>query len=173
VFGLHEKITKGENAFVVGIRQRPVAIAGFRPDSCGSGQILSDPGHFGRISDRIHPDQWPDPSKSGQIQLDSGHFGQIGPNFGQFQSESGPWAFGDGGRMSPDSDAGCIPMFECCRILVPLGFRRSTNVGFRESDIKHAWKKNKEFNFGIITKSFTVKQKMIFVDHYFRPYQIL
>jgi hypothetical protein len=127
----------------------------------------------GRISDRIHPDQWPDPSKSGQIQLDSGHFGQIGPDFGQFQPESGPPAFGDGGRMSPDSDAGCIPMFECCRILVPLGFRRSTNVGFRESDIKHAWKKNKEFNFGIITKSFTVKQKMIFVDHYFRPYQIL
>jgi hypothetical protein len=64
VFGSHEKITKRKNqslANVAGIRQRPVAVAGFRrksltgfrPESSGSGLIngqnLPDPGRFGQI----------------------------------------------------------------------------------------------------------------------------
>jgi hypothetical protein len=63
------------------------------------------------------------------------------------------------------------------------GFRQLTIAGFRQSDIKHACK-DQEFNFGKrftvfktvnrflkIKEAFMVKPKMIFVDHYFRPYQ--
>jgi hypothetical protein len=85
-----------------------------------------------------------------------------------------------------------ILVAECCWILVPPGFcigsggtriRRSTIAGFRQSDIKHACK-DQEFHFGKrftvfktvnhfpkIKEAFTAKPKMIFVDHYFRPYQ--
>jgi hypothetical protein len=52
-FGLHEKITKCENQSLANapeIRQRPVVVAGFRRASLvGSGHILSDPAHLGRI----------------------------------------------------------------------------------------------------------------------------
>jgi len=71
--------------------------------------------------------------------------------------------------MLPDSDA--------------AWFRRPTIVGFRQSDIKRACK-DKEFNFGKrftvfktvnhfskIKEGFTIKLKITFVDHYFRPYQ--
>jgi hypothetical protein len=61
-FGTHEKITKGENAIVAGIRQHLVAVVGFRraclagssqtpPDPAGSMdgfvQVRPDPSHFG------------------------------------------------------------------------------------------------------------------------------
>jgi hypothetical protein len=62
-------------------------------------------------------------------------------------------------------------------------FERPTIVGFRQSDIKRAFK-DEEYNFGKrftvlksvnrfpkIKEGFTVKPKMIFVDRYFRPYQ--
>jgi len=71
MFGSHEKITKRENATVVGIWQRPVAVAGFRR-AClaGSGQIWLDSGqilpesglpasgHGGRMSPEVL--WWPD-----------------------------------------------------------------------------------------------------------------
>jgi hypothetical protein len=113
------------------------------------------------------------------------------PNFGehiwsdpgQIRPESGPPASCDDGRMSPDSGAGNILVAGCCRIPVQPGFRRSTIVRFRQSDIKRACKEE-EFNFrkrfivfktvnrfSKIKEGFTVKSKIIFVDHYFRPYQ--
>jgi hypothetical protein len=63
--------------------------------------------------------------------------------------------------MSLNSGTGSIPVAGCCRILALPGFRRPTIAGFRQSNIKHACK----------DEEFTVKPKMIFVDHYFRPYQ--
>jgi hypothetical protein len=84
--------------------------------------------------------------------------------------------------MLPDSGAGNTLGAKCCRIPVLPEFRRPTNVGFRQSDNKRACK-DEEFNFEKrftvfktvnrfpkIKKGFTVKQKMIFVDNYFRPY---
>jgi hypothetical protein len=73
----------------------------------------------------------------------------------------------------------------CCRIPVPPGFQRSTIAGFWQSDIKLACKDEKynfEKRFTVfktvnrfpkIKEAFTVKPKIIFVDHYFRPYQTL
>jgi hypothetical protein len=65
---------------------------------------------------------------------------------------------------------------------MPPKFRRPTIAGFRQSDIKRAYK-DKEFNFEKrftafkivnrfpkIKEGFTVKPKMIFVDYYFHPY---
>jgi hypothetical protein len=96
-FGSHKKITKGENATVVGIRQRPVAVVGFRqarlagsgqncrtpPDPVKSCQILAILVKSGWISGRIHPNPagsrpfWPDSvgsmAGSGQIWPDSGN----------------------------------------------------------------------------------------------------
>jgi hypothetical protein len=85
--------------------------------------------------------------------------------------------------MSSDSGAGNIPVTGCCWISVPLGFQRPTIAGLRQSDIKRACN-DEEFNFGKrftvfktvnrfpkIKEGFTVKPKMIFVDHYFRLYQ--
>jgi hypothetical protein len=96
-----------------------------------------------------------------------------------------PTGTGDGGRMSPDSGACSIPVAGCCRIPVLPGFRRLTTARFRQSDIKCACK-DEEFNFEKqftvlktvnsfpkIKKCFTVKPKMIFIDHYFRPSQTL
>jgi len=64
------------------------------------------------------------------------------------------------------------------------GFGRPTITRFGQSDIKHACN-DKEYNFGKrftvlkpvnrfpkIKEAFTVKTKIVFVDHYFRPYQI-
>jgi hypothetical protein len=76
-FGSHEKITKRENAAVAGIRQRPIAVAGFR-GACLAGFLL-------------------DSFDSCQIRPDSGHFGQI--RLYQWP-ESGLPASGDGGRIS-------------------------------------------------------------------------
>jgi hypothetical protein len=85
--------------------------------------------------------------------------------------------------MSPDFGIGSILVAGCCRISVPPEFRRPTIAGFRQSNIKRACK-NEEFNFGKqftlfktvnrfpkIKEAFTVKPKMIFVDHYFCFYQ--
>jgi hypothetical protein len=59
------------------------------------------------------------------------------------------------------------------------GFGLPTIAGFGQSDIKCACK-DEEYNFGKtvnhfpkIKEGFTVKLKMVFVDHYFRPYQTL
>jgi hypothetical protein len=61
-------------------------------------------------------------------------------------------------------------------------FWRPTIAGFRQLDIKRACK-DEEFNFrkrftvlnrfSKIKEAFTVRLKMIFVDHYFRLYQTL
>jgi hypothetical protein len=136
---MHEKITKSKNATVAGIRQLPVAVAGFWR-TC-----LAESGYF--------------------------------------RSESGPPASREDGRKSPEFGAVSIPVAGCCRIPAPPGFRQPIIAGFLQSDIKHAYK-DQEFNFGKrftvfktinrfpkIKKVFTVKPKMIFVDHYFRPYQ--
>jgi hypothetical protein len=81
--------------------------------------------------------------------------------------------------------AGCllIPGPGCCRISVPPGFRQPTIARFGQSDIKRACN-DKEYNFrkrftvfktvnrfSKIKEAFTVKPKMVFVDHYFHPYQ--
>jgi hypothetical protein len=88
--------------------------------------------------------------------------------------------------MSPDFGTSCIPVAGCCRIPGPPGFQRLTIAGFRQSNIKRACK-DEEFNFRKrftvfketfktvnhfpkIKEVFTVKPKMIFVDHYFRSY---
>jgi hypothetical protein len=55
--------------------------------------------------------------------------------------------------MLPNFGAGSISVAGCYRIPVPLGFRRPTIAGFRQSDIKRACN-DKEFNFG--------KQFMVF-----------
>jgi len=70
----------------------------------------------------------------------------------------------------------------CFRIPALTGFWRPPNLEFRLSDIKRACK-DEEFNFEKrfmvlkivnrfpkIKETFTVKLKIIFVDHYFRPY---
>jgi hypothetical protein len=56
-FGSHEKITKSENATVVGIQQRPVAVAGIRRTClAGSGQNCRIPaGHLRAQSDPADP----------------------------------------------------------------------------------------------------------------------
>jgi hypothetical protein len=66
---------------------------------------------------------------------------------------------------------------------VPPSFGRLIIAGFVQSDIKRACK-DAEYNFEKrftvlktvnrfpkIKEGFTVKPKMVFVDHYFRPYQ--
>jgi hypothetical protein len=66
---------------------------------------------------------------------------------------------------------------------VPPGFGRPTIAGFGQSDIKRAFN-DKKYNFGKqftvfktincfpkIEEAFTVKPKIVFVDHYFRSYQ--
>jgi hypothetical protein len=71
----------------------------------------------------------------------------------------------------------------CRRIPGQTVFRWPDDAGFGQSDIKHACK-DEEYNFEKrftvfktvnrfpkIKETFTVKPKMIFVDHYFRPYQ--
>jgi hypothetical protein len=94
--------------------------------------------------------------------------------------EYGPPASGDGGRMSPNSGAGSIHVAGCSQILVPPGFRQPTIAGFRQLNIKCVCK-DEEFNFKKrktvnrfqkIKEGFTVKPKIIFVDHYFLSYQI-
>jgi len=111
---------------------------------------------------------------------------QLSPESGEHvwpDSGRTPPASSDGGQMSPDSDAGSILVAGCCQIPVPSRFRRPTIARFRQSNIKRAYKV-KEFNFGKrftvfkivnrfpkIKEGFTVKPKMIFVDHYFCPYQ--
>jgi hypothetical protein len=93
-------------------------------------------------------------------------------------------------RRTPPDPAGSRPVWpdqwldpsKFGRILARSG-RLLTMAGFRQSDIKCACK-DEEFNFGKrftvfktvnlfsqIKESFTVKPKMIFIDHYFRPYQ--
>jgi hypothetical protein len=122
---------------------------------------------------------WPDlvGTVAGSIKIrpDSGQFGQIRPT-----SDHGrlPARFGRNlVRQYPATVA------RCCRIPVPPGFRRPTIARFRQSNIKCACK-DEEFNFEKrftvlkivnrfpkIKEGFTVKPKMIFVDHYFLPYQ--
>jgi hypothetical protein len=128
-FGSHEKITKSENATVVGIRQRPVnvagirraCLAGFRQDTSGPGQIRPDP----VILAGSRQDQWPDPVRSGRIPAILARSGRISVRIrsnqagsGQIRPDSGqiPPAFGAvAGFRQPavfrwsDSDAGIIP----------------------------------------------------------------
>jgi len=86
-------------------------------------------------------------------------------------------------QIRPDSGTGSILVAGCCRIPVPSGFRQPTITGFQQSDMKRACK-DKEFNFekrftvfktvnrfSKIKEGFTVKPKMIFVDHYFLSFQ--
>jgi hypothetical protein len=137
-------------------------------ESC---QSRSGSGHFGRIQ----PNKWLDPSRFGQIRPASDH-GRI---------PEGIWSagLGDVGQISPDSDAGRFSVAGCCRIPASARFQLLTIAGFRQLDIKHACK-NEEYNFEKqftifkivnrfpkIKETFTVKMKMISVDHYFRPYQ--
>jgi len=137
-----------------------------------SNRNLLDPGRFGQI----RPDPagsrpfWPNPAawpESGNIPV-------------------GIWSVG--GRIPADfrwtdSGAGWIPATRCCRTLAPAGFQRPAIAKFCRSDIKHSCK-DEELNFEKritvlkivnrfpkIKETFTVKSKMIFVDHYFRPYQ--
>jgi len=152
MFGSHKKITKCKNhswANVAGIRQRPVAVAGFwRGSLTGSGWINS----------RIRPDP---------------------------AGLAGIWQYSSWNLVLrwPDSGTGIIPAIGCCRTPAPTRFRRPTIDKFWRSDIKHACK-DEEFNFGKrftvlkivnrfpkIKEAFTIKPKMIFVDHYFRFYQ--
>jgi hypothetical protein len=60
VFGLHEKITKSENAITANVQSPlsdsskhvwpdPTKMTGFLPNSFGSGQIRLDPDHFDQI----------------------------------------------------------------------------------------------------------------------------
>jgi hypothetical protein len=77
--------------------------------------------------------------------------------------------------MSPDSSTCSIPVAGCCRILTPPRFRRPTIAEFQQLDIKRACNDEK-FNFekrrfSKVKEAFTGKLKMIFVYHYFRPYQ--
>jgi hypothetical protein len=77
--------------------------------------------------------------RSIHIRPDPDHFGQIRP-----ASDHGriPAIFDQNlVRRHPATVAGC------CRIPMPPGFRRSTNAGFRQLDIKNACK-YEEFNFG-------------------------
>jgi hypothetical protein len=94
------------------------------------------------------------------------------------------------GQIWPASDHGrnlvhrhSATMIGCRRIPAPHEFQRPTLAGFRQSDIKCACK-DEEFNFekrftvfktvnsfSKIKEAFTIKLKMIFVNHYFRPYQ--
>jgi len=169
-------------------------LAGFLPDLGHFGQIQSDPSRSSRnsaILAGIRPFP-PNPIRSnritailagsGKIQSDAAGFWPW-PDSSQFLSESGSTAFGDGCRMSPNSGASNIPVAGCCRIPTLPEFRRPTIAEFRQSDIKCSCME-KEFNFGKrftvfktvnhfskIKKTFTVKLKIIFVDHYFCPYQ--
>jgi hypothetical protein len=103
---------------------------------------------------------------SGHIWPDPGRFGQIRPEFGPPVT----------GCRHRQNSGGLIS--------TPAVFRRPTIAKFWRSDIKHECK-DEELNFGKrftvlkivnrfskIKEAFTVKPKMIFVDHYFRPYQI-
>jgi hypothetical protein len=91
-------------------------------------------------------------------------------------------------QIQPASDHGWIPASFGGNLVrrnsaTVTGFQRRTLAGFRQSDIKRACK-NEEFNFEKrfivfktvnrfpkIKETFTVKLKMIFVGHYFCPYQ--
>jgi len=66
----------------------------------------------------------PLPDSGEHVWPDLGHFGQIrsASDHGQILPEFGPPAFGDGGRMSPNSGADIISEAGCCRIPVPPGF---------------------------------------------------
>jgi hypothetical protein len=152
MFGSHEKIKKCKNqsfANVTGIRQHPA-----------------------RNFDRIRLDQWPDPVISGRILAVLARLAGI-------QQYSGRNLV----HRWPDSVASWIQATGCCRTPRPTGFRRPTIAKFWRSDIKHGCK-DEELNFGKrftvlkivnhfpkIKEAFMVKPKMIFVDHYFRPYQ--
>jgi len=111
---LHEKITKGENAIVAGIRQRPVAVAGlWRAYLAGSSQNC-------RIPAGSRP-FWPYPAGSIQIQPDPGHFGQIRPAYDHGRIlVSFSWNLVRrqyfGSRMLSDSGAAWIPMTNHCQI---------------------------------------------------------
>jgi hypothetical protein len=126
---------------------------------------------------------WPNPARLLRIQSDPSRFGRINggrlltiagirPNFGRILV-----------RRNPMMVAGCSRISVPAGFRSPVGFRRLTIAGFRQSDIKRVCK-NKEFNFRKlftvlkivnrfpkIKKTFTVKLKMIFVDHYFCSYQ--
>jgi hypothetical protein len=107
---------------------------------------------------RIWSDQWPDSAKSGQLLTIAA----------RFQVDSCLPESGDGGRMSPDSDASIISI--------------AGRAGFRQSDMKCACK-DEEFNFEKrftilkivnsfpkIKEAFMIKLKMISIYYYFRPY---
>lgn len=114
-------------------------MAWFRPNSSWSGQIRPNPGHVGQILlDLDHFGQtgwvngriWSDPVGSPPFWSDPAGFWPW-PDSGQIRPESGPSESGDNGRISPDSGADNILVAGCCRILVPLGFRRPTTAEFR------------------------------------------
>jgi hypothetical protein len=117
--------------------------------------------------------EWPDPHRFGRISA-------VLARSGQLLTMDEIWSAGIW-RWWPDLGTGSILAIRCCQTPVPTGFRQSTIVEFRQSDIKRACK-NEEFNFGKqftvlktvnrfrkIKEVFTVKLKMIFVDHYFSP----
>jgi hypothetical protein len=179
---LHEKITKSENAAFTGIRQRSVAAAGFqRACLAGSSHIRPNPDNFGQI--RSYPagsGQKPDSVRSDRIQA----------KFCRNLVRRHPATVAGCHKIlasavfrRQDFGASIIPVAGCCRIPVPLGFRRPTSARFRQLDIKRVCKDEK-YNFRKrftvfkainrfpkIKEVFTVKPKMVFVDHYFRPYQ--
>jgi hypothetical protein len=123
------KMQKSELANAAGIRKRPVAVAGFRPETFGSGLFWPDPTEIFRIwpnqwqdpvisgrnlpdparsmagSCHIRPDQWPNPSRAGWIPA-------VLPSSGNIPV----------GIWWPASGAGRIPVTECCRTPAPVGF---------------------------------------------------
>jgi hypothetical protein len=113
----------------------------------------------------------PNPAGSIQIRLnqwpDSDHFGRIWPASSQIRPESGLPASGNGGRVSSD-----VAEFRC---RLDSDDRPLLDFGYWISNV-HV--NDKEFNFGKwftifktvncfpkIKEGFTVKPKMIFVDH--------
>jgi hypothetical protein len=156
VFGSHEKNYEIQKSEFGKCRWNLAAVAGFRRESLtGSGRILAILARFGWIN-------------SGSVQIRAA-WPEFGPPMAVF-------------RHRHISD-GLIPATGCCRTPAPIGFRGLTIAKFWRSNIKHACKEE-ELNFGKrftvlkivsrfpkIKEAFTVKPKMIFVDHYFRPYQ--
>lgn len=160
-FDSYEKITKCENqSLATATGNGDVAVAEFRRAGlAGLLQIRSDP--TGLMAGSV------------QIRPASNH----SRNSTRFRLDFSLPKSGDGGRMSPNSNVGRISVTE------RAGFRRLTIAWLRQSDIKHACK-DEEFNFRKrftilkiinrflkIKEIFTFKLKMIFVDHYFCPYQ--
>jgi hypothetical protein len=139
-FGSHEKIMEGENAIVVGIWQRPVAVAGFR-QAC-----LTESGRIPAIL-----------ARSGRLLTMAG-FRPV---------SAGIWSAGIRRRW-PDV-AGFQRCMDSDDRLLPDSDNQILNV--RERTKSLISKNNLWFlRFSKIKKKFTVKLKIIFVDHYFCPY---